>query len=166
MIWHTRVSLDVEFNAETKEEAENIATYISYPRELTIDVGWDDSTHHVYIVGGGNDEPEADEKTTVREMVKALQLDESRIDYALPQTWVDDVYEKTGVYPAGLVVWSYEKTPDGPSYFGYPVALNKQGRSMLLRYGTCPDCHSQFRTAKHAPWCSLMETLAKTLKEP
>ena len=65
---------------------------------------------------------------TVDEACKRLGL--KTYDTALPQPWVDKVYEQTGVWPCGLVVWCY----DGASIFGYPRAICSNGDDLLLRY--------------------------------
>ena len=64
---------------------------------------------------------------TVDERCKELGL--QVYDTAVPQEWADDVCAKTGIYPAGEVVWCY----DG-SLLGYPVALTPKGEEAIDRY--------------------------------
>lgn len=52
-------------------------------------------------------------------------------DTALPQEWVDDVYAKTGVYPAPIFVWVYDQQA---RYWGRPYPLTDEARALLARY--------------------------------
>jgi len=71
---------------------------------------------------------EARERTTVDEAAKLHGL---RVyDTALPQPWVDDVYDRTGVYPVGKVVWCYDEAKT----FGAAFPLTREGAAMLARY--------------------------------
>jgi len=51
-------------------------------------------------------------------------------DTALPQEWVHEVEARTGVYPVGMFVWSYDKAV----MFGEPVALTPDAQKLLDAY--------------------------------
>ena len=53
------------------------------------------------------------------------------IDSAVPQEWIDDVAEKTGIYPLTMIAWAYPK--DGNSG-GEPLALTEVGGTVLEIY--------------------------------
>lgn len=69
-----------------------------------------------------------DMSMTVGEAAKALGL--KVYDTALPQEWVDDVFWVTGVYPAGMFVWSYDRG----RVLGEPVALTPEATELLETY--------------------------------
>lgn len=51
-------------------------------------------------------------------------------DWALPQLWVDDVHERTGVWPQTLgFVWSYDQ-----ALWGAPVPLTVEAEQLLAQY--------------------------------
>lgn len=66
---------------------------------------------------------------TVNDAARARDI--KTFDGALPQAWVDLVYQRTGVYPVGHVVWCYDDTPDGPIWNGYPMAVTHEGDQLL-----------------------------------
>jgi len=73
---------------------------------------------------------------TARELAEELRASGAlcrTFDYALPQTWVDQVHERTGVWPQTLgMVWAY---PDsGPGHvWGMPFALTVEAAALLAR---------------------------------
>lgn len=69
-------------------------------------------------------------RVTVRDRVEWLEIDESHIDYALPQPWVDAVRASTGFDAPGSVVWEY---PAG-SFVGRPHALTAEAEQAIARY--------------------------------
>jgi hypothetical protein len=50
-------------------------------------------------------------------------------DYALPQNWIDEVYQLTGIYPAPYFVWLYEG-----SIWGRPYPISEAGKELLANY--------------------------------
>ena len=56
-------------------------------------------------------------------------------DTALPQDWVDAVYQVTGTYPAPLFVWVYD---EDARFWGRPYPLNDDAKEVLARYQECP----------------------------
>lgn len=71
---------------------------------------------------------------TVRECLDSLYTEDQRrrIDTAIPQPWADAVLAETGIYPPGLIVWSYNKE-HGSDLMGAPVPTCGEGLSLLLR---------------------------------
>ena len=53
-------------------------------------------------------------------------------DWALPQDWVDDFYQKMGVYPAacGMFVWSYDEAKT----WGKAFPLTDEAERLLNEY--------------------------------
>lgn len=51
-------------------------------------------------------------------------LDGETYDYAIPQQWCNAVFDETGIYPAGHVVWLYGA---GSRTFGRPFAVDMLG---------------------------------------
>lgn len=66
---------------------------------------------------------------TKKEVMDDMNLDYT-FDYAIPQPWADDVYEKTGVYPSPFFVWGY---PEG-IFGGQAVAITDTGKMLLEIY--------------------------------
>jgi hypothetical protein len=66
--------------------------------------------------------------TTVKEAAEMLGL--KVYDTALPQNWVDDFYKVTGVWPAGLFVWSYDEAKT----WGEPYPLTMATFKLFLQY--------------------------------
>lgn len=66
---------------------------------------------------------------TAEELAKAAGL--KSFDYAVPMDWMMKGIKLTGLN-MGIVVWSY----DGPKggIFGYPVALDDEGKKFLAAY--------------------------------
>lgn len=62
---------------------------------------------------------------------EALRQQGISFDVALPQTFWDEIYQKTGQNPFGLVVWAY--LPGDA--FGQPVAVHAEGVRMLEEAG-------------------------------
>lgn len=60
----------------------------------------------------------------------ALGLRDAVYDYALPQAWVDEVYQLTGIYPARFFVWLY---PNG-SIWGRAYPICEAGKELLANY--------------------------------
>jgi hypothetical protein len=54
-------------------------------------------------------------------------------DYALPQTWADDVKRVTGEWPRGIV-WSYPPQGQPNHIWGEPYALTEEGQRILDLY--------------------------------
>lgn len=50
-------------------------------------------------------------------------------DSALPQDWCDDVKRRTGKYPAGHMVFCYDKMR-----FGEPIPITREGKAILEIY--------------------------------
>jgi hypothetical protein len=48
----------------------------------------------------------------------------------LPQDWVDNFYQVTGVYPISMFVWSYAKA----HIFGAPFPLTEEAENLLEKY--------------------------------
>lgn len=65
--------------------------------------------------------------TTVHDLAEAHGL--TNFDYALPQAWVDNVREKTGINPVGKVVWNYEENTHGQ-----PFGLTREGVQLIAIY--------------------------------
>lgn len=65
---------------------------------------------------------------TVKEAAEALGL--KVYDTALPQDWVNDFYEKTAVWPAGMFVWCYDEAKT----WGEPYPLSMDALKLLLKY--------------------------------
>jgi hypothetical protein len=51
-------------------------------------------------------------------------------DCALPQPWVDHVFELTGTYPVGMFVWCYDTAKN----FGEPAPLTPDAAKLLRSY--------------------------------
>jgi len=68
-------------------------------------------------------------RLTVRfeDKIAARGLEGTTFDTALPQDWWNLADQRTGMNPAGHVVWSY---PPG-SLFGYPRAIDEVGDQIL-----------------------------------
>jgi len=73
-----------------------------------------------------------DSSITVGELIEAHGL--TTFDYSLPQTWVDDVREKTGINPVGKVVWNYEENK-----CGQPFGLTREGVQLISIYNYILD---------------------------
>ena len=50
-------------------------------------------------------------------------------DWALPQDFFTDVFNVTGLNPAGQIVWSYKN-----SIFGFPFPITLKGWQILVMY--------------------------------
>lgn len=72
---------------------------------------------------------------TKEEAAKARGIDTTKIDYALPQMWVDDVRAIVGGEPAAHFVWSYEPIyingQRKPNIWGFPRAVTEEGDRIL-----------------------------------
>lgn len=104
------------------------------PFELTIGPMTDpsaDQIAHAVMRGYYITEP-AFTTMSMRDLVEAHQrlgtIPET-FDYALPQHWVDDVFERTGLYPYGFV-WVYPPK----SIFGEPFAVTPAAVKTLEAY--------------------------------
>lgn len=62
------------------------------------------------------------------DMIHKLGLSNKTFDYALPQPWVDRVYEETGIVPVPHFVWLYDEKA---KIFGRPYALTATGWVVL-----------------------------------
>jgi len=51
-------------------------------------------------------------------------------DYAMPQSWFNDVIEATGANPAGHIVWFYPED----SGMGRPEPITEMGDNILAHY--------------------------------
>lgn len=51
-------------------------------------------------------------------------------DTALPHDWCNDVYNRTGKYPLGHMVWCY----DEQRIFGEAAAITREGQAILNDY--------------------------------
>jgi len=51
-------------------------------------------------------------------------------DWAVPQEWWNEVYNRTGLNPAGEIVWRYDD-----SLFGYPYSITLLGWMILIMAG-------------------------------
>ena len=67
-------------------------------------------------------------ETTVKELAEMLEL--KVYDKALPQSFVDDCYTKTGVYLPGHAVWCY----DDVKIWGECVPVTRKGAVALEIY--------------------------------
>lgn len=73
-------------------------------------------------------------KEEKKELVRILGLKErGQFDYAIPQPWLDDLKEITGVYAIHCFVWFYPKEGEG-RIFGHPYPLTDEGRFLLNIY--------------------------------
>jgi len=66
---------------------------------------------------------------TKQEAMVELGIDESKIDYALPEKFVDEMRNYLES-PLGHFVWSYEEN----SIFGFPRPLTTEGNEALVKY--------------------------------
>jgi len=57
--------------------------------------------------------------------------DKATYDTALPQDYVNEVYEKTGFYLPGEAVWLYD---NGGFVFGRPFPLSVQARKAIADF--------------------------------
>jgi hypothetical protein len=77
---------------------------------------------------------------TKREAVDMLIPEDmqSKIDYALPQSWVDDMVKLTDSFNVcGNYVWIYDKSG---GIFGRPFPLTIEGCENLSRYNLSTGC--------------------------
>jgi len=65
--------------------------------------------------------------TTKLDLVRALEIEKGPTyrahDFALPQPWVDQVHQETGIYPAPHFIWLYETN----SFMGRPYPITATG---------------------------------------
>ena len=67
------------------------------------------------------------DEDTINERAKLMGL--KSYDCAIPQTWADEFYDVTGMWPRGIV-WSY----DDAKNFGRPVAVNELMEKQLALF--------------------------------
>lgn len=66
---------------------------------------------------------------TMKEAIVELGIDERKIDYALPQSWVDEMLNNLHLDPRSHFVWSYEDNE-----LGEPRPITKEGLDMLKQW--------------------------------
>jgi len=72
-------------------------------------------------------------KGAIMDQLKHALGEDLVFDYALPQSWVDDVYRATGEpHVANFFVWNYPKG----SFGGEPLALCTYGQELLNKYNS------------------------------
>jgi len=57
-------------------------------------------------------------------IIKQLGMEDMTFDYALPQDWVDAVFQAIGILPTMSFVWLYD---DKAPMFGRPFPLDARG---------------------------------------
>ncbi len=80
---------------------------------------------------------------TKKEIIQKMELEKETFDYALPQTWVDEVSKKTGDEIAPHFVWLYDK--EG-GLFGRPSSISLKGNRILFKIRLYPNL---YRNAKY-----------------
>lgn len=70
----------------------------------------------------------AGEGLTLGRAMELRGLNRPGIDTALPYAWCERIYQRTGEWPHGHVVWSYVH---GSPNFGEPIAITATGEHLI-----------------------------------